>query len=67
MCGISYAWQTFTDVIRPPVSVSPPGWFIHEFTSFTDIAPQTPLAVIGSPPHQGAHRLRAQQRPEWRH
>jgi hypothetical protein len=28
-----------TEVTWPLVSVNPPGWFIHEFTAITDIAP----------------------------
>jgi hypothetical protein len=33
-------------------SVKPPGWFIHELTAITDIAPRMPLTAIGTPDHQ---------------
>ena len=41
--------QVLTKVIRPPLAVNPPGWFIHEFTAITDIAPKIPLTAIGTP------------------
>jgi len=34
---------------------APAGWFIHEFTTITDIAPKIPLTAMGTPPHQCAH------------
>ena len=46
--------QTFTEVITPPRCVNPPGWFIHEFTAITDIAPKIPASAIGTPDHQCA-------------
>ena len=41
-------------MIRPPRCVNPPGWFIHEFTAITDIAPKIPDSAIGTPDHQCA-------------
>ena len=41
-------------MIRPPLAVKPPGWFIHELTAITDIAPKMPLTAIGTPVHQWA-------------
>ena len=56
MCGISYGAARLkntchgsTDVIWPPRSVKPPGWFIQELTATTDIAPRMPLTAIGIP------------------
>ena len=68
MCGISYraAWLKYTchgstEVIRPPLVVKPPGWFIHELTAITDIAPKMPLTAIGTPVHQCAQPGRRRQ------
>src|ERR1700747_709883 len=51
---LKYTCPGLTETIRPPRWVKPPGWFIHEFTAITDIAPKMPDTAIGTPDHQCA-------------
>ena len=48
-------------MIRPPLAVKPPGWFIHELTAITDIAPKMPLTAIGTPVQKCAQPGRRRQ------
>src|SRR6266536_1378794 len=56
--------HVLTDTIRPPLTVNPPGWFIHELTAITDIAPNMPLAAIGTPLQRHRHRVGPAQADE---
>jgi hypothetical protein len=58
---LKYTCQGLTDTIFPSRSVNPPGWFIHEFTAMTDIAPKMPLTAIGTPVQKCAQPLNRRQ------
>src|SRR5438270_544923 len=60
---LKYTCQTLTEVIRPPCSVKPPGWFIHELTAITARAGTTsPLTCAAATTTSASKRITAPSR-----